>query len=166
MRQTFTYSPNTKTSDLTTQKFIFDKSCANAKIEVSSPVDNSWLWVAGDLVNNADGRTFPFEQSVEYYHGYDGGEYWSEGGQSRDQLISAVPGGEYYLNLDVESGDFKDSQPRTFTISVWRDISTCSNYFWCLSFLSALPLIVWIRMRRVEVARWSNSDYSPYVYHS
>jgi len=160
---TFSYTPNTKVSDLSSGKFTLVKSLANAKIQITSPVDNSWLWVSGDLVNNADGTTFPFEQTAEYYHGSDSDGAWTEGDQSCEQTISAVPGGDYYLNFDIESGDYKDTTPRSFTVTVWRDVPNFGNYFLCLFFLFFSAMIAWMKMRQVEVARWSNSDYSPYV---
>jgi hypothetical protein len=161
-RQVFTFNPNTRVSDLSSARFTLDKALANAKIEIAAPVDNSWLWVSGDLVNNANGSTYPFERTVEYYHGIDSDGYWSEGGTANDQLISSVPGGEYYFNIDFESGDFKDTNVRTFIVSVWRDVSTFANYLWCLFFASIVPIAAWYWMRQDEMARWANSDFSPF----
>jgi hypothetical protein len=74
-----------------------------------------------------------------------------------------VPGGDYYLNFDFESGDFKSTDQQEFTINVWRDVPGWSGYFWCLFFISIIPGITGLRVRSFEVARWSNSDYSPYA---
>ncbi len=162
-QQTFQFTPNTKASDISSQKFTLGKNLANVDIRINAPLGNDWLWVSGDLVNNADGSTFPFEQTLEYYFGTDSDGYWSEGSQSGNNLISTVPGGDYYLNFDLESGDFKDTFDRQFTVSVWRDVPHWSNYFWSLIFISMFPSFAWIKGRKEEVARWYHSDFSPYT---
>ncbi len=155
-------SPNGKTSDLTTPVFTLKKDMANVKVEFAAPVSNSWFWVSGELVNNKTGDSYYFERSVEYYFGTDSDGAWSEGGSTNDILISSVPAGDYYLNMDTESGDFKDTIPRQYTVFVSRDVTTYANYFWCLFFVSIVPSLCWINQRTFEVQRWSNSDFSPY----
>jgi len=36
------------------------------------------------------------------------------------------------------------------------------NFFLALILLSVYPLCVWMRSRSFEVARWAESDFSPY----
>jgi hypothetical protein len=158
-----TFTPNVKQSDITTPVFVLNKDKANVAITVSAPVDNSWFWVSGEMVNNDTGISYPFEQTVEYYSGYDSDGAWTEGGNSAKHMFASVPGGKYYMNLDTENGSFKTTDPVAFQVNVQRDLPTFDNYWWTLLFLSVLPIISWMLMRRTEVARWSNSDFSPYV---
>jgi len=158
----YPFTPNTKATDLTTQVFTLEKGSANVKIVFEAPVDNSWFYVGGELVNDTDGTSYPFEQTVEFYSGSDSDGYWSEGAKSSSLLISAVPAGKYYLNLDTESGDYKDLTPNSFTLTVQRDVTMYANYFLCLFFVSVMPAFVWMMSRQTEVSRWSNSDFSPY----
>lgn len=157
------FVPNTKINDVTVPKFMLDKSVANVKIQLYAPVSNSWFYVSGELVNNTNGSSYPFEMTSEYYHGYDSDGAWSEGSASHELLISSVPGGEYYLNIDTESGDFKNTNEQQYSITVVRDVPTYSNYFWFLFFLSIPPVGLWINSRRDEVSRWRNSDFNPYA---
>ncbi|MFX5714390.1 hypothetical protein ABTE40_21855, partial [Acinetobacter baumannii] len=78
---------------------------------------NSWLYVSGELVNNDTGVSYSFDRSVEYYHGYDDGEYWTEGSNHESVLVPAVPAGRYYINLDYESGMYTDFNQRTFSLA-------------------------------------------------
>ncbi len=164
-KEGYPYIPNSKsTQTLTTSVFNLEKSSANLSVKFDVPdVSNSWFYSSGELVNNKTGEVYPFERTVEYYFGVDGGESWSEGSTVNQILFSSVPGGDYYLNLDFESGSFKDLASRTFFVMVRRDVPDYANYFWCLFFVSIIPVFTWIRSRSYEVQRWSDSDYSPYA---
>jgi len=134
------------------------------EINVRAAVDNSWFYVAGELVDDTTGTSYPFERSIEYYHGYEGGESWSEGSTHERLWFSDVPGGKYYLNMDTESDGFPPPQgEREFTITVLRDVPYWWSFWWCALAVSILPVWFWLKKRTTEVARWSNSDYSPYV---
>jgi hypothetical protein len=50
----------------------------------------------------------------------------------------------------------------TYTISVRHDVPTWSNFLWAMFLVSIYPLWMMWRKRSFEMARWSNSDYSPY----
>ncbi|HZM90476.1 MAG TPA: DUF4178 domain-containing protein, partial [Blastocatellia bacterium] len=57
------------------------KGRQNIRVTARSNVDNSWLYVEGDLIDDATGEVQSFSMPVEYYHGVDDGESWSEGSQ-------------------------------------------------------------------------------------
>jgi len=157
------FVPNTKQADITTPVFTLKKDKANVAISFNAPVDNSWFWAGGELVNDDTGVSYPFEQDAEYYYGVDDGEAWSEGSGFTKTIIPAVPAGKYYVNMDIESGSFKTTNPRAFSVTIKRNVPNWDNYVWSMIFLSILPIISWCMMRQTEVARWANSDYSPYV---
>nr|MDQ2938059.1 DUF4178 domain-containing protein [Acidobacteriota bacterium] len=72
----------------------------NIKITAISPVDNSWVYFEGDLINQDTGVVQPFAMPVEYYHGVEDGESWSEGDQATNVFLSALPAGTYTLRLE------------------------------------------------------------------
>jgi hypothetical protein len=157
------FVPNTKASDITIPKFTLDKNSSNLVVSLFAPTSNSWFYVSGELVNNNTGASYPFEMTSEYYYGTDSDGAWSEGSTTHDLEFSSVPGGEYYINIDTESGDFKNTNQQQFTISVRRDVPSWYNYWWFICAISASPIYCWVLMRRDEVSRWSNSDFNPYV---
>lgn len=165
-REAYPFIPNEKsTASTTTKVFELTKDIANVAINVDAPVDNSWFYLGGELVNNDNGTSYPFERSVEYYYGVDSDGTWTEGSTTSRLLVQSVPAGKYYIDLDYESGGFNSytpSQPREFTLSVWRDTPTWSNFFWCLFFVSIFPIALLLRWHSFETMRWSASDYSPY----
>jgi hypothetical protein len=159
---TCAFSPNTKKPDTTTPVFTMSKDKANVEIIFRAPVSNSWFWAGGELVNDDTGVSYPFEASVEYYFGTDGGEYWSEGGNLAKVTFSCVPAGKYYINMDTESGSFPTTDLREFTVDVFRDVPNYDNYMWCFFLLSIIPVLSWVKVRQFEAERWANSDFSPY----
>ncbi len=157
------FVPNTKVNDITTPKFTLEKDSANVQISLFAPVSNSWFYVSGEMVNNTTGASYPFEMTSEYYFGTDSDGAWSEGNATHQLELSSVPGGEYYLNIDTESGDFKNTNQQQFSLQVRRNVPSWYNYWWFVFLVSIPPVYSWIMMRRDEVARWSNSDFNPYV---
>ena len=59
----------------TTEPFTLSKNNSNVEIDVQgNNVDNSWLYLYGELVNDDTDETFSFEKTIEYYHGYESGD--------------------------------------------------------------------------------------------
>lgn len=163
----YSFVTNMKVVDLTTPPFKVEKPSGNLSISLYAPVDNDWLYMDGELVDNKTGETYPLEESVEYYHGYSDGESWSEGGQTASVVLSKVPAGEYYINMDLLSGAFPKTGVQTgSTLSVVSDVPQWGNYFWCLFFISIAPSIAWLMSYGTEKARWSESDFAPSIYRS
>lgn len=161
----FVYETNAKGKEITTPVFTVGKDVSNVQIHFHAPVNNAWLYVGGELVNDDDNTTYPFEQTVEYYSGVDGGESWSEGSRDGSVLISDVPKGNYYLNMDIEEGDYPARDiHNTDQFQVWvkRDVPTFLNFLFALFLVSAYPIWFFIQTSKVETTRWSDSDFSPY----
>lgn len=158
------FKTNSKSpTSITTKVFTLEKDNANVELKVTADVDNSWFYTAVDLVNDKTGEAYSMERSCEYYHGYDGGESWSEGSTSSTGTLSQIPAGNYYMNIDYESGSFPMAGiDKYFSIQLIRDVPNYSNYMFALMFLSLIPIMSWWSTRSEEVARWSQSDYSPY----
>lgn len=157
------FVPNTKINDVTVPKFTLEKNSSNVVLSLFAPVSNSWFYVSGELVNNNTGASYPFEMTSEYYYGTDSDGAWSEGSTTHEIEISSVPGGEYYLNIDAESGDFKNTNQQQYSLTLRRDVPSFHNYWWFIFLVSLPPIYCWVLMRRDEVSRWSNSDFNPYV---
>lgn len=163
-RQTISVPANVSFVDITTPSFILDNGSQNVALDFTCPdLNNSWVYVSGELVNDKTGETYPFERSIEYYYGYEDGESWREGGTSADVVISRVPVGLYYINIDGESGSFTTSRTCNIQLAVKEDIPTFSNYFWSVAIITVFPLLLWWLRHTFEVSRWSESDHSPYI---
>lgn len=167
--QTYVYNQKMR-SAIVTPAFELKHGLTNTSLQFNAPVSNTWISFDGQLVNDKTGETYPFNDTVEYYTGYDDG-YWTEGSTERRELLSSIPEGTYYLDFDASAaGPFDTSryvQPAPeilgYEVSIRRNILTWSNFLWAFFILSILPLWVWWRKHSFEVNRWSTSDYSPYA---
>jgi hypothetical protein len=128
---------------------------------LQAPVDNNWLEVGIDLVNTQTMQPVEaFDEGVEFYHGDDDG-YWSEGGQTKHRLLSAVPPGNYVLAIEPSADPAIREMP--FTLTVTRDVPVWSNFWIALALAAIYPLYCLVRAYSFERNRWMQSDYSPYA---
>ncbi|HEX2533349.1 MAG TPA: hypothetical protein VHK69_06420, partial [Chitinophagaceae bacterium] len=106
------------------------------------------------------------EQGVEYYSGYDGGEYWSEGDRSEDVFLTGIPEGDYVLQLQGlrpfgTTTFYSGTTPAEMRVLVLYDMPMWSNLLVCL-----IPALLWLggwylRVQHNENRRWANSPFSP-----
>ena len=128
-------------------------------IELRAPVQNAWLGIGFDLVNADTGQTFEGGVEVEYYEGIDEGERWTEGDQTENIRIPAVPAGRYFLTLEAEADPQISSM--LYDVEVRRGGLFTINLLLTLLVIIAYP--VWVFFRRIafESARWMESDHAP-----
>ncbi|RYZ97130.1 MAG: hypothetical protein EOP47_22425 [Sphingobacteriaceae bacterium] len=126
---------------------------------IKSEIDNNWLEATVVLVNEKDNQSWEVTESIEYYHGYEDGESWTEGSQEAEVLLSGIPGGKYHLNIYPASGDISN---KNIHISINANPVVWRNVWVTILLLCLYPLYAWYRMRNYEKRRWMNSDYTPY----
>ncbi len=130
----------------------------NIKVEAQSPVSNSWIFIAGDLINEDTGLVQTFDLPIESYSGVEDGESWSEGGPTKRTYLSALPAGKYTLRLEAQWGD-RWQQPTTVSINVSQGHATGFNFILALIALSVVPILVAIWHFSFERKRWSESMF-------
>ena len=130
----------------------------NIKITATSPVDNSWVYFEGDLINQDTGLVQPFAMPVEYYHGVEDGESWSEGSQASDAMLSALPAGTYTLRLE---GQWEQWQQQSPPLSVTIEQGVPRGIYWLMALIaiSTVPVFVFVMKVAFEQRRWKDSMY-------
>lgn len=128
----------------------------NISVSASAPVDNSWLYVEGDLVNEDTGLVQQFSLPIEYYHGVEDGESWSEGDRDMRTVLSALPAGKYTMRLEAQWDKWQ--QPATLSVSVKQNILHGINFLLALIGLSIIPVIILIYQIMFEKRRWEDSS--------
>lgn len=131
----------------------------NLRVTLESPVDNSWVYVAGDLFNEQSGMVQPYDAEVAYYHGVEGGESWSEGSHRRRTYVGAVPPGKYTLRFEFQWDKMQLSDTQA-TITVHEGVPRILHLFLALLALGAIPVGVLIHQITFESGRWSESDFA------
>ncbi len=143
---------------VTTDVFPLTGRTSNVVLKSQSNLDNNWLFVGLTLVEKDTGAVVRIGRELSYYHGYDGGESWSEGGSSDEVSLPSVPSGNYYLTVDAEA-DPRNSQAVDYRLTVNRDVPYSTNFWITILLLSLYPIVAWWRHRRFEQRRWAESDH-------
>lgn len=143
-----------------TPSFNIDDASTNIEFEIATAVDNNWFETNIILVNEADNRTWEVSKAIEYYHGYEDGESWTEGSTKETIMLSNIPKGKYHLNVYPSSGDVNRNN---LYIKATTNVSMWGNTLTIILLLCIYPIICWYIMRYFEKKRWENSDYSPFI---
>ncbi len=137
------------------------KARQNIRVQGRGNVDNNWLYVEGDLINEETGLVQSFELPIEYYHGTEDGESWTEGNVEQTVYLSALPAGTYTLRLEAQ---WDKQNPGTPQLSVRVEQGTPRGLNWLLTLiaLSVIPVFIAIRQFNFERRRWADSAFNPY----
>lgn len=147
--------------DFVSESFTLEGGSAPMTISINSNVDNSWANAQVALVNETTNEEEYANKDLEYYHGYEGGENWSEGSQGEKFNICGVAEGKYHLVITPQK------QPDDFTNEslnvsvVWKEPSMW-NFFICLLIMAIVLGVVYLANKNFEQRRWESSDYSPF----
>ncbi len=128
------------------------------EVEAAS-LDNAWLSVQVDLVNEATGEVVSVTPELSYYSGVDDGESWSEGSRSQSKQTTDVDPGTYVLRA---TPSFEQPQPtaREYRVQVSADkgVGLCFPFLVFMLLLTG-PLITSLRSSSFETRRWNEAVF-------
>ncbi len=125
-------------------------------------VDNNWLYVAGDFIDEETGLVQQFDLPMEYYHGVEDGESWSEGDPEQAAYLPALPEGRYTLRLEAQWENWNQPTPPQISVRVEQGVPRLFNLLLLLIALSVIPLLFAWRHFSFERRRWADSAFNPY----
>jgi hypothetical protein len=130
----------------------------NIRIVGESPLQNTWVYLEGDLINDETGVVQSFPIDISYYQGVEDGESWTEGDQKDAAYTSAMPGGKYVLRLEGQWEKWQE--PAVVSVTVQQNVTHGFNLLFALIALSIGPIIMGIYHISFERRRWSESMFS------
>ena len=129
----------------------------NIRITGESPVQNTWVYLEADLINEETGLVQSVPIEISYYYGVEDGESWTEGGQKDSTDVSSMPAGRYVLRLE---GQWEKWQtPATVQVRIMQNVTKGLNLLILLIVLSIVPLLMGIYHICFERRRWSESMF-------
>jgi len=134
----------------------------NVRVSGATNVDNNWLYVAGDLINEETGLIQQFDLPIEYYYGVEDGESWTEGGKADDVTLPALPAGRYTLRLEAQWENWNQTVPPQLSVRVEQGVPRVLNLILLLVGLSVVPFLVMLWHFSFEKRRWADSAFNPY----
>jgi hypothetical protein len=131
----------------------------NIRVSATSDVDNSWVYFEGDLINQDTGLVQPFDLPVEYYHGVEDGEAWSEGAATTTEYLSSLPAGTYTLRLEGQWEKWQEPSPN-LSVQIVQGVPRFTNLLIALIVVSLIPAYALVRRVMFEGGRWKDSMYT------
>ena len=129
----------------------------NVQITASAPVDNSFVELDVDLINEASQEVEAVTIPIEYYYGTDSDGSWTEGSRSQDATVSALPAGQYTLRVEGAWQNFQ--QPMPISIRVEQNVIRGVNFILAFLLLAIAPVVGIFRKILFESARWQESMF-------
>ena len=126
-------------------------------------VENNWLYVAGDFIDEETGLVQQFDLPMESYRGVEDGESWSEGDPEQAAYLPALPEGRYTMRLEAQWENWNQASPPQFTVRVEQGVPRLLNLLLLLVGLSLIPLLFALRHFGFERRRWADSAFNPYA---
>lgn len=119
---------------------------ASLEFDLAADVDNEWLELAVSMVNKETGESYEFTKVVEYYHGYEAGESWSEGSKSADAVLSKIPTGNYLINVFPYGENAKEF---TVQMQITQNTVLYSNILLAMAIIACYPFLkYWLKNLR------------------
>jgi Domain of unknown function (DUF4178) len=130
----------------------------NIRITGQSPVQNTWIYLEGDLINEETGVVQSFPIDISYYQGVEGGESWTEGNQKDSTDTSSMPAGKYVLRLEGQWERWQE--PATVSVRIEQNVTNGFNFILLIVGISIVPIIMGIYHISFERRRWSESMFT------
>nr|WP_217917624.1 MULTISPECIES: DUF4178 domain-containing protein [unclassified Myxococcus] len=131
----------------------------NIKVDVFAALDNEWLGIQGDLVNQDTNDVVTFYEELSYYRGRDSDGSWSEGSTSGSAYLSPLPAGKYVLRTTA-AFDAKPNRtlPMTYKVKLIHDTPNGSWFCFALVLMGLGPVVALYRSHSFETRRWAESN--------
>ena len=146
-----------KTESVVSKSFtLYEPNPSLLRIETHSSIDNDWIEADVTLVNEKTGEEKTFVSGLEYYHGYEDGESWSEGGTEKTDYLNGIKPGKYHAEIKVFGSD--KSTYRDIQIQISKDYPTSWNYWILMAALGGITAIIVYLGNRFEKSRFGTLD--------
>ena len=98
----YNYDHGATASGHTTKRFDISDTPTTLSLDLDTNVDNSWVYIDVELFDEYDNLIHGAAETISYYHGYEGGESWSEGSRDHEFLFRVNTPGSYRVRLTTE----------------------------------------------------------------
>lgn len=124
----------------------------NIEVKAATLLNNSWVYLQFDLINEESGSATFFDLPIEHYSGPD----WEEGSNTEKTYLKAVGAGTYTLRIGTERKNW--NKPVHIDLVVTEGVTRFWYWLVLLGFLSLLPIFTFFHRRSFEMKRWSDAS--------
>lgn len=157
--------PEQFAQEFVTQPFMIQEDDALCEATFHGDVNNSWEYLSVAVLNSDDEIVVDFSAELSYYHGYEGGESWSEGSRSDHIPFKLGKPGDYRLLVFGQANDGDTETPGDpvrcgvpVSITIREGITLTRYYLVFTMFCLAWVAFEVFRKFSFEARRWAESD--------
>lgn len=130
-----------KQSSWISEPFELGGRRSNVQVQAQTNLNNQWMGFELALVNKSSGKVFHLYEDASHWHGYDGGERWSEGTPRPEFYFSSIPAGTYVLEVMT----YADVPNIQYQLILHRDVPRGSYLLYILIAFAVLPGLYLLR---------------------
>ncbi len=134
--------------------FTIGRDFGVIELTIFTSIDQSWVEIEAQLINDKTGEVYNMEGGAEYYSGYDSDGHWTEGSPVAKWILSAPSPGTYHLSIKYTSGSLKNVYTK---LQLREDVQPFSNFLFALTLLIVPALGVFL-YRVIFDLRKNHSD--------
>jgi len=150
----FAFDPAAPEKSVVSDVFELSGHRSNVLVRSNAIVNNNWIYLSMALINDDTGTAYDFGRELGYYYGSDSDGSWSEGAQSDDAFLPAIPAGHYYLRIEPEG-----VAATSYSVRIYRDVPRWWLFLLTVGLLLLPAIVVLWRRHSFEYLRWSESDH-------
>ncbi len=139
------FAPDELIGEVFSQPFEIANPGDLVRVKLRAPLNNSWMAVNLALVEGEDVVLHTADADMQYYHGVDGGESWSEGSRSKAVDFKVAEAGTYRLLIQASGNRGSANQaakPDEYLRVRVIDGARMSRYFILMIIASAAVLVI------------------------
>lgn len=144
-----------ETSVAFSSSFEIPHSHRNLQVELDSDVANSWVWVAGALINETTGEVTELGLESSFYEGWDSDGHWVENERRASTFLSELPAGRYVLRTEAQWP--RGARPPSVRLQLTSGVARGLHFLLVLVGLAVFPLIAVLRSGSFEHRRWEEA---------
>jgi len=130
--------------------FHIDNAEHLIELDIASSVDNSWVYYDISVIDAQNEEVYSLGKEISYYHGYEGGESWTEGSREANAYFKVPKAGDYLLLFNAP-----ENRSGVYTRVLIKENVVRSFYFVGLFFFFLLGTVVYfIRYYSYETKLW------------
>lgn len=143
-----------------TKEFTVTKPNKLMGLYLQSDLSNAWAFY--DItISNEHQELYSLAKQIPYYHGYEGGESWSEGSRSVKAYFKLPEAGKYNLYIHGEGGTGnrgKKAQNRSLSVRVAQGVVVSRYLLGMLIFTFLATVLLYYRKYAFERSRWGEDE--------
>lgn len=151
------FSPSALNGETLSKPFTVSADGNVIQVKLWANLNNAWMAADLAIIEGDDKVVHVFDQDIEYYHGVEGGESWSEGSKSTTSYFKVPKAGQYKLLVHSVSAAGETPQATSalhgLKVSVYDGAMV--PYFFFTGLILAAAVLV---LLGVYYSKWRNDD--------